>query len=174
MLYDELHRYWTGRSGGADPHKAYRRYVREGLESPVQPITDAMHGWVYGTESFLRRMIELGEGGDDVRHRSISRRIRSVTPAEVIAAVAVAHGVEPEQYAAFRSGAAGRDMAAWLCRRWTGATLGELGPLFGLTGTDSVSGLVRRASTRHAASSAWRKRAGQIESELKLKTGCKT
>ena len=86
VLYDELHRYWVGRNGGgADPQKAYRRYVREGLETPVRPITDAMHGWVYGTESFLRRMIELGEGADEARHRSASRRIRSVAPAEVIA-----------------------------------------------------------------------------------------
>jgi hypothetical protein len=31
---------------------------------------------------------------------------------------------------------------------WTGATLGELGPSFGLPGVDSVSNLVRRAVKR--------------------------
>ena len=33
---------------------------------------------------------------------------------------------------------AGRDMAAWLGRRWTGATLAELGPAFGLDRADSA------------------------------------
>ena len=173
VLYDELHRYWAGRNGGADPQKAYRRYVREGLEKPAKPIADAMHGWVYGSESFLRRMIELGEGADEVKHRSASRRIRGVAPREVIAAVAAAHGVQPGQYAGFRSGAAGRDMAAWLCRRWTGATLTELGPLFGVTGVGSVSGLVRRAERRHRQSSTWRRKASGIEASLRLKTQCK-
>jgi hypothetical protein len=37
-------------------------------------------------------------------------------------------------------------------RRWTGATLRQLGPTFGLTGTDSVSNLVRRAARRHQQS----------------------
>ncbi len=32
-------------------------------------------------------------------------------------------------------------MAAWLCRRWTGATLTELGSAFGLRGSGSVSNL---------------------------------
>ena len=132
-----------------------------------------MNGWVYGTESFLRRMIELGEGADEAKHRAASLRIRSVTPQEVIAAVADAHGVEPDQYAGFRGGAAGQDMAAWLCRRWTGATLAEPGPLFGVPGEGSVSGLVRRAERRHGQSSAWRRTASDIEASLRLKTQCK-
>ncbi len=76
---------------------------------------------------------------------------------EILRATASHHGVDASQYAVFRSSAAGRDMAAWLCRRWTGATLAELGPSFGLTGTDSVSNLVRRAETRHKESANWRK-----------------
>lgn len=37
------------------------------------------------------------------------------------------HVVDAGGYAAFRSLAARRDMAAWLCRRWTGETLAQLG-----------------------------------------------
>jgi chromosomal replication initiation ATPase DnaA len=93
-----------------------------------------------------------------------------VSAEEIVAATASHHGVNVSQYAAFRSGAAGRDMAAWLCRRWTGASLGELGALFGLTGTDSVSNLVRRAEKRYKQSSSWRKTATAIEVTLHLNT----
>jgi hypothetical protein len=61
-------------------------------------------------------------------------------------------------------------MAAWLCRRWTGVTLRELGPAFGLTGTDSVSNLVRRAQQQSKRSADWRMRAGEIEATLRLNT----
>jgi hypothetical protein len=74
------------------------------------------------------------------------------------------------QYAVFRSLAAGRDMAAWLCRRWTGATLAELGPSFGLTGTDRVSNLVRRAEKRRRESANWRETSRHIEASLGLNT----
>ncbi|TWT92829.1 hypothetical protein [Stieleria varia] len=132
-----------------------------------------MHGWVYGSESFLRRMLELAESGDETRHRSVSRRLFSVDPAELIAAVAEDHGVAASDHAVFRSSAPGRDMAAWLCRRWTGATLAELGEAFGVSGIGSVSGLVRRAERRHAESPSWRRRAASIEDRLQLKTQCK-
>lgn len=173
IRYDELHRYWCGLHGGADANGAYRKYVREGLAQPSDLLKDTMHGWVYGTESFLRRMLELAEGGDETRHRSVSRRLRSVDPAELIEAVAEDHGVAASDYAVFRSSAPGRDMAAWLCRRWTGATLAELGEAFGVSGIGSVSGLVRRAERRHAQSPSWRRRAASIEDRLQLKTQCK-
>jgi len=61
----------------------------------------------------------------------------------------------------FRNSAAGRDMAAWLCRRWSGATLRDLGTCFGLEGTDSVSNLARRAEIRYNESSNWRRQANR-------------
>jgi hypothetical protein len=61
-------------------------------------------------------------------------------------------------------------MAAWLCRRWTGATLRELAPAFGLTGTDSVSNLVRHAEQQFKKSASWRKRASEISASIHLKT----
>ncbi len=65
-------------------------------------------------------------------------------------------------------------MAAWMCRRWTGATLVGLGPCFGLTGTDSVSNLVSLAAKRHKQSASWRRKAEQVEATLGLKTEHKT
>jgi len=51
--------------------------------------------------------------------------------------------------------------------------LKELGPWFGLEGTDSVSNLARLGETRHNESSKWRRQAKQIEIELGLNTGHK-
>ena len=115
-------------------------------------------------------MLALAEGTDRQRHESTSRRLHSVSVEEIVEATAARHGEDASQYAKFRSSAAGRDMAAWLCRRWTGATLSQLGPTFGLTGTDSVSNLVRRAEHRHRQSSGWRKTVGEIEAALGLNT----
>jgi len=119
-------------------------------------------------------MVSLAEGSDDHRHRSTIRRIKSVSAEEIITATTAAHKVDAAEYAMFRSDAAGRDMAAWLCRRWSGATLKELGPWFGLEGTDSVSNLSRRAETRYNESPKWRRKAKQIETQLKLNTEHKT
>ena len=127
------------------------------------PFKTELREWVFGSKGFLRRMLDLAAGDNEHRHRSTSRRLKSVSVEEIVTATASAHGVESSEYAVFRSGAAGRDMAAWLCRRWTGATLGELGSWFGLQGTDSVSNLVRRAGARHKASAAWRRKAKQID-----------
>ena len=46
----------------------------------------------------------------------------------------------------------------------------NLGQPFNLTGTDSVSNLVRRAEQRHRQSSDWRKTVGEIEAALGLNT----
>ena len=137
---------------------------------PEDPFKHQLREWVFGSEDFLRRMVAVAEGTNRQRHESTSRRLRSVSVKEILWATAARHGVDASQYAAFRSQAAGRDMAAWLCRRWTGATLAQLGPSFGLTGTDSVSNLVRRAEQRYRQSANWRKTATEIEATLHLKT----
>ncbi len=166
VAYDQLHTHWTASVGGGDPARAYRKYVKEGLTSPEDPFKQELREWVFGSEDFLRRMVTLAEGANRHRHESTSRRVHSIGVDEILRATASQHGIDAVQYAAFRSSAAGRDMAAWLCRRWTGATLAELGPCFGLTGTDSVSNLVRRAEKRHQQSARWRKTARKIELSL--------
>jgi putative transposase len=73
---------------------------------------------------------------------------------QILQVVATAHQVAPEEYVGFRSAAAGREMAAWLCRRWTGVSLAELSRRFGLRHPDSSANLVRRAKQREADSAA--------------------
>ncbi len=83
-------------------------------------------------------MVALAEGDDPHRHQSTSRRLRTVSVKEILSVTSMEHGVEPLDCAEFRSLAAGRDMAAWRCRRWSEATLAELGPPFGLDRADSA------------------------------------
>jgi hypothetical protein len=165
--------YWNASVGGKDPARAYRSYVKEGLVMPEDPFQHELREWVFGSEDFLRRMIALAEGSSRHRHESTSRRLHSVSVEEIVAATARYHSVKASQYAAFRGQAAGRDMAAWLCRRWTGASLADLGAPFGLTGTDSAANLVRRAEKRHNQSASWRKAAKEIEATLRLNTAHK-
>ena len=47
---------------------------------------------------------------------------------DVIEAVATVHDVEPREYVGVRSAAAGREMAARLCRRLTSVTLAQTLP----------------------------------------------
>jgi putative transposase len=121
IAYDQLHAAWQASVGGKDPFRAYRTYVKEGLASPDDPFQQELREWVFGSEDFLRRMVALAEGADRQRHESTSQRLQSVSVEEIVEATSCRHGEDASQYARFRSSAAGRDMAAWLCRRWTGA-----------------------------------------------------
>jgi hypothetical protein len=168
--YDRLHTYWKASAGGTNPARAYRRYVKEGLYAPNDPFKTELREWVFGSDDFLRRMVAMAHGEDRKKHQSTSRRLKCVSAREVVEATAVAHGVGSSSYSKFRSQAPGREMAAWLCRQWTGATLDQLGPLFGVSGVGSVSNLVRRAERRRSRSTAWVRQAREIERSLGLNT----
>jgi len=115
-------------------------------------------------------MVAKAEAGNPKQHQSTSRRLRSISAKEIVEATANEHGVSAIDYRQFRSKAAGREMAAWLCRRWSGATLEELGAFFGISGTGSVSNLVRQAQTRHDQSRSWKAKATNVEHDLNLNT----
>ena len=109
--------------GGSDPDRAFRKYVRDGLHVAEDPYKRELRSSVFGSEDFLRTMVALAEGSDRDRHQSTSRRLKAVSVSAILQAVASQYHVAPEDYARFRSQEPGRDMAAWLCRKWTGATL---------------------------------------------------
>ncbi len=97
--------------------------------------------------------------------------MKSFTVTEIMKLVVTAHGVDVTEYVGFRSGAAGREMAALLCRRYTGSTLAELSTAFGLGHPDSSANLVRQAKQREEKSPAYRRQLKEIEAELLSKTG---
>jgi len=169
IAYDQHHRYWAGLNGGKDPAAAYRKYVREGLNHAVAPRVERFKDWVYGGEDFLKRMLAKASG-DDVRENA--RRIRRTPPlsaSQIIGIVAEYHGVAPLDYRKFRSSAEGRDLAAYLCRRYSGVTLRELSMEFGLTHPDGSANLVRRAKVRLKKSPKLRRECERIVQELGLK-----
>ncbi len=88
----------------------------------------------------------------------------------MIATVAQYFGVSVESCRHRRSRDPGRDLAAWLTRAMTTATLRELMEPFGLSHPDSVSNLVRRADQAIAKSRQLVKDIKVIKSRL-METG---
>jgi REP element-mobilizing transposase RayT len=171
VQYDILHEAWRGECGGKDPASAYRRYIAEGLSGATEnPLKSALREWVIGSEEFLKRMVALAEGEGKKSRGRLTRRMGAVTIDEVMATVADMHEVEPEEYVGFRSPAAGREMAALLCRRYTNATLAQLSDHFGLGHPDSSANLVRRAKKREEESALFRRQISRAESQLVMKT----
>ena len=89
---------------------------------------------------------------------------------QIIEETASYYDVSPAEYVGFRSLAAGREVAAFLCRRWTGETIASLSGRFGLAHPDSASNLVRRAKSRMGKSKPYRQAIDDIEYNLGLKT----
>lgn len=113
-------------------------------------------------------MVDLANREDpsqEVR-RSIRKSLQSVDA--VIKETAKEYGVSPEDYHGFRSIAAGRDVAAYLCRRYTTATLAELSSVFGLSHRDSSGDLVRRAKSLRQENTGVARRIERIEKRLSL------
>ena len=152
--------------------RLYRKFVKEGLIDPIDPIIDRLRDWFDGGEDFLERVLSMAESDDPTSHRRRFRRLNPVSVEEIISVTASQFSVSPVNYVAFRSGAAGRDLAAFLCRRYTRATLRELSERFGLRHPDSASDLIRRGAKRLENS---REVARQITAiEIKLKTNPKS
>jgi len=74
--------------------------------------------------------------------------------------------VDASGYREFRSPAGGRDLAAYLCRHYSGATLRELSIEFGLSHSDGSANLLRRAKATLKDSAELRKQSEQIEWNL--------
>ena len=86
-------------------------------------------------------------------HRRRVRRTNPVSVDSVFEATASRYAVSADEYVEFRSGAAGRDIAAHQCRRYTSAPLRELSDRFGLSHPDIASDLIRRGAKRIEQSS---------------------
>jgi len=165
--YDQHHQYWASRNGG-DPASAYRQFVKVGLDASADPTLDRLKDRVYGGEELLRQMLQLAN--DDETSKDVRRDIRKPTRSieTVIAATANEYKVDPSDYAGFRRRAGGRDIAAYLCRRYTTATLAELSEYFGLSHRDSSGDSVRRAKRPRLESVKINDRITRIEKSLSV------
>ncbi len=167
--YDEHHRYWKGANGGADPVKGYRKFVAEAMTPEGDSKVERLKDWVYGSEDFLKRMLSLAEGDDTQRNERRVRRTSIITVDDVLRATDDEYGVAVEEYHGFRSRAGGRDLSAYLCRRYTTATLAELSERFGLKHPDSSSDMVKRAKKLVNENQAIARRMNRIQKQLGVK-----
>ena len=125
------------------------------IKTPRPNLCNGMQHWLsgYDAEEFERQI----------------RRSSVITVDDVIENTAKEYGVSPAEYSGFRSSAGGRDVAAYLCRRFTSATLAELSERFGLGHPDSSSDMVKRATKLIKSNREVRKRAKRIEKSLRSK-----
>jgi hypothetical protein len=149
VRYEALLSAWRGEWGGQDPARAYRRYVEAGLaDPPPSPFRETFGGWVLGSQGFVQRLRTLaGSVTSDPPLRE-ARQLARLEVGRVLAAVGEYYGLDVAALGRRHDRHVARPMAAWLCRRYTEATLSELAACLGLSRADSVPSLVRRLEER--------------------------
>lgn len=168
--YDLLWSCWSSEYGGSDPPGAYRRFVSRGLKDGFEnPLKTALDDWVIGSQDFLKRIVSLAESQSTHKQGTLLRRSRAYSIEEIMQHVACEYGVETSDYVGFRSVAAGREIAAYLCRQLTSSTLAELSDAFGLRHPDSSANLIRRAKKQIHASTSYRRKVEALQKQF-LKT----
>ena len=110
----------------------------------------------------------MASGEDEGANCRRRRRMCPVTIDAILEAAALEYGTSADAYRGYRSGAAGRDVAALLCRRWTTATLRELSARFGLSHPDSASDLIKRGKRLAESNREVARKVASIEKALGL------
>jgi chromosomal replication initiation ATPase DnaA len=77
-----------------------------------------------------------------------ARQLAGLDPADACAALAEYYELDAADLARRHDAHVARVVAAWLCRRYSEASLQELAKHFGLSRADSVPNLTRRAEAR--------------------------
>jgi hypothetical protein len=113
---------------------ADRRRLLEGLEHTV-----VRHGWELLCYVVMGRLAEV-------------RQLAGLDPKRIFAAVAAFYGLDNAALSRRHDPHLARAVAAWLCRRYTEASLRELAKWLGLSRADSVPNLTRRLEARLNAS----------------------
>ena len=145
VAHDQLLNAWQGERGGKNSRAAYVRFVEAGLKDPPPPpFHEAIGGWILGSERFVARLRKLAGANPSKASVAEARRLASLDPKRVLAAVADFYDVDPALLARRHDPHMARTVAAWLCRRHTEATLSELAEWLGLSRGDSVPNLTRR------------------------------
>lgn len=88
----------------------------------------------------------------------------------MIAETAAYYDLAEQDSSGLRCTAAGHEIAAYLCRRWTGEPLSRVSERFGLSHPDCSSNLIRRAKKRMGESTDYFQAIDEIEYHPGLKT----
>jgi hypothetical protein len=138
-----VYRVWQGEHGGRFSAAAYRRFVDAGVDHPPEnPLATAIEGWLVGSQEFVARithLIKSPKHGDEV---PAARPLAGISLSEVLKQTADHFGFDMTSFARKHNRQQSRDIAAWLARRLTVATLREPTRPFGLGHPDSVRSLI--------------------------------
>jgi len=171
IAYESVLKAWQGTMGGSNAERAYRKFVESGIEEPPEnPLSNALEGWLLGSEAFLKRMKNLFLKPKQIDRVPRARRLSSLSATEVVTIVAEYFGTNVESFQVKRTASLERDIAAWMAHRRTTSTLRELSGIFGLQHPDSVSNLIRRAEAAIGKSEKVAKQIKKLD-ELLAKTG---
>jgi putative transposase len=108
---------------------------------------------VLGSPDFVERLRALaGPLASDPPLRE-ARQLAGLDPGVILAAVTEYYGLESGALTRRHDRHIARSVAAWLCRRYSEATLSELAGRLGQSRADSVPSLVRRMEARLRTSS---------------------
>jgi REP element-mobilizing transposase RayT len=172
VAYESLLRAWGGEFGGSDPATAYRDFVASGLaEPPASPFREAFEGWVLGSDAFVDRLRRLA--GPALEARSLApeaRRLAALDPDWVFRVVGDYYGLDDMAFGRRHERHLGRAVAAWLCRRYTEATLRALAARLGLGRPDSVPNLTRRVDEALRESPALASEVAEITRRLECRS----
>jgi putative transposase len=169
VAYDELLASWAGEFGGSgsEPAAAYRRYVTAGLSLKREsPWADAYHGWILGSQKFVDRIRVMVNKQPQRDRRREARRVRGLTIARVSEVVCGEYGIEAWELSERGSRHPARAAMAYLARRHTAATNGELTEILGVSRAESVPNLTRRFEALLAGNSKVRKQLQRLEDAL--------
>ena len=170
IAYDQVLNAWQGERGGKNPEAAYRRFVNVGVDKPPErPFDQAVDGWLLGGTEFVERIKRTLKAPTYQDEVPAARRLAGLPLTDVLKVIADEFGVSRASFATKHSKQESRDMAAWLARRLTVATLRELAAPFGLSHPDSVRGLLNRAEKAIKESPRVRKKVDRIKNRLKGK-----
>ena len=169
VAHDELLASSAGEFGGSgsEPARAYRRYVEAGLSQPPEwPWADAYHGWILGSQKFVARVRAMVSQEPRRDRRRESRRLQRISIERVSEVVCAEYGIEQSELSQRGSRHAARAAMAYLARRHTAATNGELTEILGVSRAESVPNLTRRFETWLLNESRVREQLGRLEDEL--------
>src|SRR5215469_5095441 len=117
---------WAGEYGGSEPSTAYRAFVEAGIaDPPSSPFRETFGGWVLGSEKFVQRLRALAGPPSAEPDAPEARQLAGLSVELICARVAAHYGLQPSDLAR-RGSIDARSAAAWLCRRYTEASLREL------------------------------------------------
>ena len=113
-------------------------------QPPESPWSEAYHGWILGSQKFVDRVRAIVKERPRRDRRRESRRVEGLSISRVSEVVCAEYGIELSELGHRGSRHPARAAMAYLARRYTAASRGELTEVLGLPRAESVPSLTRR------------------------------